>query len=151
MSAWLANTGLFEDGVLWVAAGLILLILEVLMPGVFLMWLGLAACGAGILTLAFGWGFAAQVVAFGLLTAVTLSLGLRLRRSAGPPILRTENDGLVGRPATALVFQGRDGRVRLGDSDWPARVPPHVAPPDPGTRLRVERVDGTILVVRPDL
>jgi len=41
--------------------------------------------------------------------------------------------------------------VRLGDTDWPARVPPEIAPPDPGARLRVAQVDGTILIVRPDL
>jgi inner membrane protein len=137
------------DWIIWVAAGLGLLILEMLLPGVFMMWLGLAACGAGLLTLAFEFGFSGQVVSFGILAAITLSVGLRVRRPAR--IMRTEREGLIGRPATALVFQGRDGRVRLGDTDWPARVPPEIAPPDPGARLRVAQVDGTILIVRPDL
>jgi hypothetical protein len=137
------------DWIIWVAAGLGLLILEMLLPGVFMMWLGLAACGAGLLTLAFEFGFSGQVVSFGILAAITLSIGLRVRRPG--TIMRTERAGLIGRPATALVFQGRDGRVRLGDTDWPARVPPEIAPPDPGARLRVAQVDGTILIVRPDL
>jgi membrane protein implicated in regulation of membrane protease activity len=142
------------DWVIWVAAGIVLLIAEMLLPGVFMMWLGLAACGAGLLTLAFQFaafqfGFAAQVVSFGILTAITLSIGLRLRRPH--QIVHTEREGLIGRPATALVFQGRDGRVRLGDSDWPARVPADITPPDPGTRLRVAQVEGTVLIVRPDL
>jgi membrane protein implicated in regulation of membrane protease activity len=133
----------------WVAVGLGLLILEMLAPGVFMMWLGLAACGAGLLTLAFEFGFEAQVVSFGVMAAITLTIGLRMRRTH--PVVHTESAGLIGRPATALVFQGRDGRVRLGDSDWAARVPPEIAPPDPGARLRVARVDGTVLIVRPDL
>jgi inner membrane protein len=137
------------DWIIWVAAGLGLLILEILLPGVFMMWLGVAACGAGLLTLAFEFGFSGQVVSFGVLAAITLTIGLRVRHPAG--IMRTERDGLIGRPATALVFQGRDGRVRLGDTDWQARVPPEIAPPDPGARLRVAQVDGTILIVRPDL
>jgi membrane protein implicated in regulation of membrane protease activity len=136
------------DWIIWVAAGLGLLILEMLLPGVFMMWLGLAACGAGLLTLAFDFNFAAQVVSFGVLTAITLSIGLRVRRPR--QMMHTEREGLIGRPATALVFQGRDGRVRLGDTDWPARVPHGVLPPDPGTRLRVEQIDGTTLIVRPD-
>ena len=136
------------DWIIWVAAGLGLLILEMLLPGVFMMWLGLAACGAGLLTLVFDFGFAAQVVSFGILTALTLSIGLRMRRPR--QIIHTETEGLIGRPATALVFQGRDGRVRLGDTDWPARVPSDIQPPDPGTRLRVAKVDGTTLIVRPD-
>jgi inner membrane protein len=112
------------DWVIWVAAGLILLIMEVVLPGVFMMWLGLAA-------------------------AVALGIGLRLRRPR--QVIHTEREGLIGRPVTALVFQGRDGRVRLGDSDWAARVPLDITPPDPGARLRVAQVDGTILIVRPDL
>jgi membrane protein implicated in regulation of membrane protease activity len=114
-----------------------------------MMWLGLAACGAGLLTLAFQFGFAMQVVSFGILAAITLSIGLRLRRQH--QVVHTEREGLIGRPATALVFQGRDGRVRLGDSDWAARVPPDIAPPDPGSRMRVAEVEGTVLIVRPDL
>jgi inner membrane protein len=137
------------DWIIWVAAGLALLIAEMLLPGVFMMWLGLAACGGGLLTLLFGFGFAAQVVSFGILTVISLSIGLRMRRPH--QIIHTEREGLIGRPATALVFQGRDGRVRLGDTDWPARVPSDITPPDPGTRLRVAQVEGTVLIVRPDL
>jgi membrane protein implicated in regulation of membrane protease activity len=137
------------DWIIWVAAGLCLLTMEMLLPGVFMMWLGLAACGTGLLTLAFGFGFSGQVVSFGVLAAITLTIGLRVRRPA--TIMHTERAGLVGRPATALVFHGRDGRVRLGDTDWPARVPPEISPPDPGARLRVAQVDGTTLIVRPDL
>lgn len=137
------------DWIIWVVAGLALLIAEMLLPGVFMMWLGLAACGAGLLTFAFQFGFEAQVVSFGILAAITLSIGLRVRRPR--QVVHTEREGLIGRPATALVFQGRDGRVRLGDSDWAARVPPDIPPPDPGARLRVARVEGTVLIVRPDL
>lgn len=137
-----------SDWIAWLAAGLVLLIAEVLLPGVFLMWLGLAACGTGLLTFELAFHFEAQVVTFGVLAAIALTVGLRMRRPA--KIMHTEREGLVGRPATALAFQGHDGRVRLGDTDWAARVPPDVAPPEPGARLRVAQVDGTILIVRPE-
>ena len=64
--------------------------------------------------------------------------------------LNTQQAGLAGRSATALTFQGREGRVRVGDSDWAARVPADVAEPTTGARLRVEGVDGTVLIVRPE-
>ena len=83
------------DWIIWVAAGLGLLILEMLLPGVFMMWLGLAACGAGLLTLAFEFGFSGQVVSFGILAAITLSIGLRVRRPG--TIMRTERAGLIAR------------------------------------------------------
>jgi len=138
------------DWIIWLAGGLALLILEMLVPGVFMMWLGIAACGTGLLTWFFQFGFEAQVVSFGILAAISLTIGMRMRPRPRQ-VVHTETEGLIGRPATALVFQGRDGRVRLGDSDWAARVPSDIAPPDPGTRLRVANVDGTTLIVRPDL
>ena len=134
--------------IIWVLAGLALLMLEVHTPGAFMMWLGLAACGTGLVVLASGMGFEVQVVTFGVLAAISLGIGLRFRRR--PVRLNTQQAGLAGRSATALVFQGREGRVRLGDSDWAARVPSDVAEPTVGARLRVEGVDGTVLIVRPE-
>jgi len=134
--------------IIWMLAGLALLMLEVHTPGAFMMWLGLAACGTGLVVLASGVGFELQVVMFGVLAAISLGVGLRYRHRTIR--LNTQQAGLAGRSATALAFQGREGRVRVGDSDWAARVPSDVAEPSAGTRLRVEGVDGTVLIVRPE-
>jgi inner membrane protein len=137
-----------SDWIIWLIAGLVLLMLEMHAPGVFMMWLGLAALGTGLVTLARGIGFELQVVTFAVLAAISLTVGLRMRRR--PPRVTTQQAGLAGRIATALVFTGREGRVRVGDSDWAARLPTDVAQPEPGTRLRVQGVDGTVLIVRPE-
>jgi hypothetical protein len=137
------------DWILWLAAGLALLLFEMILPGVFLMWVGLAACGTGLVLLVTGIGFELQVMTFALLAAVSLGFGLRMRRRPRGTV-NTQPSGLAGRSATALSFHGREGRVRLGDSDWAARVPSDVPPPSAGTRLRVEGVDGTVLIVRPE-
>ncbi len=137
-----------SDWIIWLAAGLALLLLEVLAPGAFMMWLGLAACGTGLVALASGIGFELQVVTCAVLAAISLSIGLRLRHR--PTRLNTQQAGLAGRSATALSVRGREGRVRVGDSDWAARVPPGVPEPHEGARLRVEGVDGTVLIVRPE-
>ena len=139
-----------SDWIIWLAAGIVLLLLEALVPGAFMMWLGLAACGTGLVALATGIGFDLQVVVCGVLAAISLTAGLRLRHRPTPSRVNTQHAGLAGRSATALVFHGREGRVRLGDSDWAARVPSVVAEPEAGTRLRVEGVDGTVLIVRPE-
>jgi inner membrane protein len=137
-----------DDWIIWLVVGLALIIAEALAPGVYLMWIGLAAVGTGLVVLGFGFGFGLSVVVFAILAAVSLAAGLRLRR----PVTRlnTQNAGLAGRSAVALSFHGREGRVRMGDSDWAARVPADIAEPAAGTRLRVEGVDGTVLIVRPE-
>jgi hypothetical protein len=138
------------DWIVWLIVGLGLLVMEMIVPGVFMMWLGLAACGTGLILLATGIGFELQVVTFAILTALSLSVGLRLHRRPGGGKLNTQGSGLAGRIAIALAFHGREGRVRLGDSDWAARIPADLAAPAPGERLRVEAVDGTVLIVRPE-
>lgn len=138
MSAW----------TVWLLAGLALAIAEALLPGAFLIWIGLAAAGTGLVTLAADLRFELQVVVFAVLAAGSLAVGLRLRRHR--PHLNTRHAGLAGRTATALAFHGREGRVRLGDSDWAARLPADAATPAPGATLRVVDVDGTVLIVRPE-
>ncbi len=131
----------------WLAGGLVLLAAEALLPGIFLMWLGIAALGTGLVALLADPAFAWQVVAFALFAALTVGLALRLRRARPPARLNTAESGLVGRAATVLAFQGREGRVRVGDSDWSARLADGAPAPERGSRLRVLAVEGTMLVV----
>jgi membrane protein implicated in regulation of membrane protease activity len=138
-----------SDWIIWIVAGLVLLMLEIHAPGAFMMWLGLAAVGTGLVVLVSGIGFELQVVTVSVLAAISLAIGLRFRHRR-PARLNTQQAGLAGRSATALTFHGREGRVRVGDSDWAARVPPDVPEPASGSRLRVEGVDGTVLIVRPE-
>ena len=136
------------DWIIWLIAGLVLLAVEVAAPGAFMMWLGLAAFGTGLVVLGTGIGFEFQVLTCGVLAAISLTIGMRLRRR--PTRVNTQQAGLTGRSAIALQFHGREGRVRVGDSDWAARTPSGVAEPAAGARLRVEGVDGTVLIVRPE-
>jgi inner membrane protein len=138
------------SGLVWVGAGLVLMALEALLPGAFLIWLGLAGLVTGMVTLTVPLGFAgeASVFAFAAVISVGLGIGLRRRRHAMPDV-NTQSAGLVGRRARALVFEGREGRVRVGDSDWPARlVTGHARPNE---NLTVVAVDGMTLLVCPEV
>ena len=124
---------------------------EIFIPGVFLLWVGLAAIGTGLALFAASPPFWLTVTIFILLLAGGIALALRLRKAEHPrPRVNTPDAGLVGRFGV-LVEPGAAGpRVRVGDSDWAARLPRDVADSPAGTRVRVEGVDGTTLVVRPD-
>lgn len=133
--------------VIWIAAGLVLMMLEMASPGVFMVWIGLAAVGTGILVQLLEPAFWIQVLVFTLLAGALVALSLRLRGPRKAARINTPDSGLVGRPAIAIHFTGQNGRVRLGDSEWPARLAHGVTPPEPETNLRVVAVDGTTLVV----
>jgi inner membrane protein len=139
---------LMGNGHWWLLGGVVGLIAEALLPGFFLLWLGLAAICTGVLTLATDAPFHWQVVSYAVFAAIAIAIAVRLR-TRPTERLNTPGSGLIGRRATALAFQGSDGRVRLGDSDWPARLTAKTAVPT-GTHLRVVGVDGTVLLVEPE-
>jgi membrane protein implicated in regulation of membrane protease activity len=140
-----------DAGLIWVLAGIALLGAELLLPGVWFLWLGLAAIGTGLALLVVAPGFAWSVALFLALLGAGILVSLRLKPRGGPAHrVNAPEAGLAGRHAVVVAVEGGGLRVRLGDSDWPARLPRGVAMPEPGSVMRVEAVDGTQLVVRPD-
>jgi membrane protein implicated in regulation of membrane protease activity len=138
-----------DAALIWILAGLVLLGAETILPGVFLLWIGIAALGTGLLLFAVAPPFWVTVTSFVVLLAAGIAVALRLRQRPRPR-LNTPDSGLIGRFGV-LTDPGTAGpRVRVGDSDWAARLPRDVADSPAGTRVRVEGVDGTTLVVRPE-
>ncbi|HEY4249709.1 MAG TPA: NfeD family protein [Roseomonas sp.] len=139
-----------DPGLIWILAGLVLLGGELVLPGIFLLWIGLAAIGTGLIMLVATPSFALTVLIFILLLAAGITVALLLRpRRRGPSQLNTPVSGLVGRAGTVVMVAPEGLRVRVGDSDWPARLPSGTAAVAPGTPIRVEAVDGLTLIVRP--
>lgn len=136
----------------WLVLGFILLALEIVVPGVFLVWIGLAAIVTGILSIALWdagfWPWQAQVLVFLLLSLIAAWAGARLVRSretlTDEPLLNQRAEQLVGRTAVLdeAIREGR-GRIRLGDTLWLVTGPDLPA----GTRVRVVAARGGELSV----
>jgi inner membrane protein len=139
---------MIEPYAAWMCAGLILAIMEMLVPGVYLMWLALAALITGACAWALPLGTGAQMLLFSAVAIVTLFIGRRWTGTAAiaseDPLLNDRMARLVGEPVTVVdaLTAGR-GRVRLGDSEWPAKGDD--APT--GTVLRVTGHDAGVLIV----
>ncbi|MGK7865334.1 NfeD family protein [Falsiroseomonas sp. E2-1-a4] len=141
-----------EPGLIWILVGLVALGAELVLPGVYILWAGLAAIGTGLVMLLAGDpGFGVDVLVFLALLAggVAASLATRRFRSRTAQRVNTPDSGLAGR--RAILLHGPDNalRVRLGDSEWPARLVAGAATPPLGTPVQVEAVEGVVLVVRP--
>jgi inner membrane protein len=134
----------------WLTLGLVLAGLEMLIPGVYLVWLAAAAIITGVLTLTLDLSLPFQVVDFVFLSLIIAFsakrfLGERPIESSDP-LMNRRGARLVGE--TALVVQQIEhgsGRVKLGDSEWIARGPDVAA----GERVRVSGSEGAILLVEP--
>lgn len=144
---WLGD---LEAHWVWLTLGLVLAGLEMLVPGVYLIWLALAAIATGVLTLALDLSLPVQVVDFVCLSLIIAFSAKRFLRDkpieSSDPLMNRRGARLVGE--TALVVQAIEhgsGRVKLGDSEWIARGPSVAA----GERVRVSGSEGAILLVEP--
>jgi len=140
-----------EPGWLWLIAGVVLLIAEVVAPGVFLVFIGAAALATGAFTLLFGLGIAAQLTLFALYAIVAVMIGRRMYANtatdSSDPLLNDRSARLVGKSVTVIeAVDEHSGRVRVGDGEWSARG----GPGRPGERVRITGVDGNCLLVEPD-
>lgn len=136
--SFLADLGAWN----WIFLGLALLTLEILLPGVFLLWIGIAALIVGAVSLAIWehgyWIWQVQVLVFLALSLVCALLGRKMmgsgRTKSDQPLLNRRGEQLVGRVATLAepITDGR-GRLRLDDTMW------RISGPDlpTGTRVRV--------------
>lgn len=135
-----------DDALIWILVGVVLIALEALILGVYLLWIGLALVGSGLVAWAFGVSFAVKVAIFLALLAAGVALALRLRRAQKTEArLNVPEAGLVGRIGTLVAAEPARTRVRVGDTEWAARLAGEARP---GDAVRVEGVDGTTLVVR---
>ncbi|MGX9984126.1 NfeD family protein [Methylobacterium fujisawaense] len=131
----------------WVIAGLALAGAEILLPGVFLIWLGLAAVATGVAAAALPLPWQGQTLLFAVLAVGLVAVAARLqRRGAGPPApaLNRADRGLIGRAGVLdePIVQGA-GRIRFDDTLWRVEGPDLPA----GARVRVTAIRGTILQV----
>lgn len=145
MLFWLASLG----GWSWVVFGLVLIGGEMLAPGVFLIWLGLAALLTGLVVGAAGLGWQAAALVFAAFAILSVLAGRLMTRRRGeePDAATGLNDRarhLIGRVFTLeTTMMGGEGRIRVDDSSWRVLGPELLA----GTQVRVIRVEGATLVV----
>lgn len=134
----------------WCTVGLVLVALEMFLPGVFLLWIGAGALATGVITGIFGiQSWEIQCLVFVPLAFASLYLGRRFIRKAAPAEDSTLNRRLssyIGRRAevTQAIVHGT-GRIRLGDTVWIARGEDCPA----GTMVTVTGVSGSELLVAP--
>jgi len=108
----------------WIVGGLILLALELMLPGGILIWLGLAAVATGLVTFIIPIGWAMQWAIYGALALISIILWLKYGRKAmntktDNPFLNDRAKRFIGREIVLdkAIDQGY-GRVKLDDTIW---------------------------------
>jgi hypothetical protein len=135
---------------MWLLAAIVLGIAELIVPGVFLIWLAAAAAATGLLTLAFGIAPPFQFAVFALVSIAAVYAGRRWYLAnpmpSADPLLNDRAARLTGRTVVvAAAIVNGEGRVKVGDSVWSCRGPDCAE----GSRVRITGADGSCLKVEP--
>ena len=135
----------------WWLLALVLIGAEMILPGYFLLWIGVAAGLMGaILLLAPTLPVIAQAIMFALLAIATCTVYWRLIRPLAEhrddqPLLNRRGERMVGRRVVIVepIVNGR-GKVKVGDGAWLAEGPDLPI----GQEVEVTACEGTMLKVR---
>ena len=132
----------------WLSLGLILGAAEMVAPGFFLMWLGLAAIIVGVLDYFLPITVAYQVAMFAILSVLTVFAGKKFLADnpieTDDPKLNDRGARLTGEIVTVVeAIADGQGRVKVGDTVWAARGSDAAI----GARVRVTGADGAVLLV----
>lgn len=139
-----------EPYILWLVVGVALCAAEMIVPGVFLMWLGIAALLTGVAAFALPLAVALQLGLFAVLSLTCVFFGRRWTGSnvieSQDPMLNDRLARMVGQTVVSVTaFEDGEGRVKVGDSEWSAQGPDMPA----GARARITGSRGQILQIEP--
>lgn len=146
MTDWFDNLGGW-----WLIAAVLLAGAELIVPGVFMAFLAIAAAITGVFLLLFPeLPLAAQLLSFAAWSAIAVWIGRRWYREnpvdSADPLLNHRIARLLGETVTVTqAIDGGTGRVRVGDSEWLAHGPDAPA----GARVRITGGTGAALTVEP--
>lgn len=126
----------------WIIVGCILLILELIVPGVFLIWLGFAALATAFVSGLIGehlWlgTWQGEITIFLVFSVLFVVAGRRYfykKSTSDEPLLNNRTDQLIGQIATLNEpIKNGHGRVRIDDTIWRVTGPDLPA----GTKVRL--------------
>lgn len=136
---------------IWMIVAAIFVVGEIFTAGFFLLWFGIGAAVAGILSL-IGLGMIMQLTVFIVLSvilfAVSRQFADRVSNEQPPGIGANRFIGMEGIVLQRIDNLGNTGRVRMAREEWRAESEGK-EPIEEGQRVVVCRVNGTHLVVKP--
>lgn len=143
--------GIFDNLLFWHwwVFAIVLIILEILTPGAFFMWMGASASLIGLfLLVASETSWEIQFILFAVISILSIIAGkFWFKRNpihSEQPTLNQREDDLIGQifEVEQAIING-SGRIKVGESTWKAKGPDC----EIGSSVHVIKVEGTELIV----
>lgn len=134
----------------WMIAAAVFLVLEILTPGVFFIWIGIAAFITGVIDAVVPMTTPATLgMIFAVLSVISACIGRKVmkRKQDVPSVLNNRMEQYVGQTFQVYetVADGR-GKIKVGDTVWPVVAAKDIPS---AVSVRVVAVKGTSFEVEP--
>ena len=137
----------------WMVLGVAMVVLEIVLPGIWFLWLGLGALITGTIVFFLPdltWEI--QISVFCALSIVSVIIGrMVMSRQSEPsdhPLLNRRGAQYVGKQYTLEdATKNSQGRIRIGDTSWGVQLVPPGDDLTAGATVTVTGVDGATLQV----
>lgn len=145
--SFLQNWGVWE----WATFGLILMILELVIPGTFVIWFGFGAVVTGVIAAFVPLSVNGQLATFAICSTISVFFGFFVYKrifGANKEVSQKDKTGAqkyIGQSFKVVdAIEDDMGKVAVGDTVWLAKSDHPIAK---GRRAKVVAVEGTILIV----
>lgn len=131
----------------WLIIGAVLMLLELILPGVYLFWLGVAALAVGALLSIISLGLTMQILLFAIFSIVSLIIGVKIYKGRNkdiktPDLNQARGAEYIGHIYTlTTAVTDNNGRLPLGDSVWSIYGENLPA----GTKIKITKLVGNTL------
>lgn len=136
----------------WMSFGVILMLLELFVPGTFMVWFGFGAVLTGLfVALLAPLSAGMQILIFTIMSVISVIFGFfvygklfgKNKENAGN--LKTGAKRFIGQTfVVSESIEDGTGKVKVGDTVWLAKSDKDIKK---GTKINVKDVDGTVLIV----
>jgi inner membrane protein len=144
MAQYMEQFSAIQPEWIWFILAALLAIGEIIIvPGVFLIFIAMAAAATGVILLFTDIALPMQLFLFGIFAIIAVYLGRfiysKQKHESPDPLLNDREARMAGQMAVVIAATSASGgRVRVGDSEWPARGPEF----EVGTPVRITHVAG---------
>lgn len=137
----------------WFTVGIILIILEMLLPGMFLMWFGVSALLVGVITLIITMSMNAELILFAITSVLSVITVILIMRKVSPNTQSTVTQNLNqarGSEFIGMTFTldskviNHEGKINIGDTAWLIKGPDAEA----GTHIEITHVENNTLTYK---
>lgn len=131
----------------WLIIGAVLMLLELIVPGVYLFWFGVAALAVGGLLSFIPLGFIMQILLFAIFSVIAVIIGVKVYKGKDQDITSQHLNQVRGKEYVGQTYTltmditNNNGQLPIGDSVWSI----HGENLPAGTKIKITHLTGNTL------